>query len=886
MNNTMKIMSWNANGLLRHQQELQAVLDIENIDVCLISETHFTKQSYITFKDYCIYHTIHPDNSARGGSAVIIKKNIQHFEEAKYGKEEIQATVVHIKTKNFPIVVAGLYCPPRHSIKSKQYSEFFKRLGKRFIIGGDFNAKNTHWGSRLTTTKGKELLIAIKENGCESISTGKPTYWPTDPGKIPDLIDFFITKNISNNFMKVEESQDMSSDHSPIVLTLSEYIIQKGNNPVLTNKYTDWESFKVHLEQRILLKVPLKTMDQLDIEVEKFITDIQQSAWESTPEIKSRLKGNNYPIEIRNLLRDKRKSRKKWHQTRAPQDKKRLNNLTQQLTREIQKLKNESVNFYLSKLTNDSNTDYSLWKATKTLKRPIMPIHPIRKMDGTWVRKNKEKAEGFAKHLENIFQPHECQLRETLDENITQILEDVTPTSPTEVANEIKNNLNLKKAPGFDLITGEIIKQLPRKATVKLTNIINAAFRLKYVPKLWKVAEVIMIPKPGKPPHLITSYRPISLLPIMSKLFEKLLLKRLKLIIEKKKLIPNHQFGFRSEHSTIDQVHRITNIIEKTLEEKKVCSAVFLDVAQAFDKVWHEGLIYKLKLILPKQYSIILESYITERYFRIKQEDEYSELKGIKAGVPQGSVLGPLLYLLYTRDVPIPQNNTIATFADDTAIMAVGDNNSDTTEKLQTAIEQVHNWTKKWRIKLNETKSVHVDFTNKRLVHKPVYLNNQEIPHANTAKYLGMTLDAKLRWKAHVKKKRDELGLKYKKMYWLLGRNSHLSIPNKLLLYKQILKPVWTYGIQLWGCTKQSNMDIIQRFQNKVLRSIVNAPWFVRNSDIHKDLGIELIKTEIMKFARSHEQRLLHHVNIEANQLLDNTDLVRRLKRVKPFELV
>jgi hypothetical protein len=119
------------------------------------------------------------------------------------------------------------------------------------------------------------------------------------------------------------------------------------------------------------------------------------------------------------------------------------------------------------------------------------------------------------------------------------------------------------------------------------------------------VAEVIMIPKPGKPPHEATSYRPISLLPILSKLFEKLLLKRLKIIIEEKKLIPDHQFGFRNQHSTIDQVHRITNIIEQTLEEKKVCSTVFLDVTQAFDKVWHEGLNHKLKLFLPVQYSRI-----------------------------------------------------------------------------------------------------------------------------------------------------------------------------------------------------------------------------------------------------------------------------------------
>jgi retron-type reverse transcriptase len=179
----------------------------------------------------------------------------------------------------------------------------------------------------------------------------------------------------------------------------------------------------------------------------------------------------------------------------------------------------------------------------------------------------------------------------------------------------------------------------------------------------------------------------------MSKLFEKLLMKRLKPIIERKNIIPNHQFRFQSKQSTTDQVHRITNIIENALEEKKVCSAIFLDVVQAFDKVWHKGLNYKLRTILSKQYAKILESYLAERFFRVKQGDAYSELKEIKAGVAQGSVLGPVLYLLYVSDLPELENSTVATIADDTVILTVGSSNVVSTGKLQTAINQIQKWT-------------------------------------------------------------------------------------------------------------------------------------------------------------------------------------------------
>jgi hypothetical protein len=157
--------------------------------------------------------------------------------------------------------------------------------------------------------------------------------------------------------------------------------------------------------------------------------------------------------------------------------------------------------------------------------------------------------------------------------------------------------------------------------------------------------------------------------------------------------------------------------------------------------------------------------------------------------------------------------------------------------------------------------------------------------HMPTAKYLGMTLDAKLRWKEHIKKKRDGLNIKFTKMYWLLGRNSELPVHNKLILYKQVIRPVWSYGIHLWGCASDSNIQVIQLFQNKVLKCTVNALWYFRNSDFHRDLGIEKVTDIITEFVKSHEKRLQDHINIEASRFL-NVNITGRLKRNKPFELV
>jgi uncharacterized protein YeeX (DUF496 family) len=171
-------------------------------------------------------------------------------------------------------------------------------------------------------------------------------------------------------------------------------------------------------------------------------------------------------------------------------------------------------------------------------------------------------------------------------------------------------------------------------------------------------------------------------------------------------------------------------------------------------------------------------------------------------------------------------------------------------------------------------------------VSQSIFINGTKVPYANTAKHLGMTLDAKLRWKEHIKKKRHELIIKFRKMYWLLGRNSELSIHNKLTLYKQVIRPAWIYGIHLWGYASESNIQVIQRFQNKVLKCIVNTSWYFRNSDLHRDLGIETVTDIIAKFAKSHEKRFQDHINIEASRLLNVNNITRRLKRKKPFELV
>lgn len=454
-----------------------------------------------------------------------------------------------------------------------------------------------------------------------------------------------------------------------------------------------------------------------------------------------------------------------------------------------------------------------------------------------------------------------------------------------EVRSAIKK-LDLNKAPGYDLITSKIIKELPNAGIIGLTQIFNAALRLEYVPDQWKVAEIIVINKPGKDPTNAASYRPISLLPISSKLLEILFLKRLMPEVAKAELIPSHQFGFRAKHGTIEQVHRLVTTINNSFERKEYSSAAFLDISQAFDRVWHDGLLFKILKALPINHFRFIKSYLDQRHFYVKVEEEKTGLFQIKAGVPQGSVMGPVLYLIYTHDLPVAEDVIVGTFADDTAIIASHANPTVASAMLQRSLDNISTWLKDWRIKANETKSVHVTFALRHGTCPSVELNNIKIPQSEDVRYLGIYLDRRLTWRKHIFTKRKALGLQLRKLFWLISRKSKLSLENKLLIYKCILKPIWSYGAELWGTAAKSNIEIIQRFQSKTLRMITNAPWYVTNIQLHRDLEIPTVKQDIMNKLHAYSKRMELHPNNLAVGLMRKATSVGRLKRRTPQDLI
>lgn len=762
-----------------------------------------------------------------------------------------------------------------------------KPLGNRFLAAGDYNAKSPQWGSRITTPKGKILLQTIYKNNLRALSGGKPTYWPTDRKKIPDIIDFSVLKNISTNQITATTIDELSSDHSPTIYKLSKTPLYENPPDRLTNKKTNWKKYHNLIDNQLCPNIKIESKDDIENTIEYLNKFIAECAKAATPvQERTKARGNDYTsTNILDLLAKKRKAKRAWQKYRSPNTKADLNNAVKTLKESLQKEKNQKIQEFIQELTPTSETNYSLWKVTKRINRPIIADSPIRANNGNWIREDSDKAEAFAEHLRETFTPNRNRgkLPPSVTSPPTPHLRTPVRFSLEAVIRKIKE-LNPNKAPGHDLITGKLIKELPIRAKYVIQQLFNAILKTSHYPSTWKLAKIIMIPKPGKDKTQIKSYRPISLLPILSKLFEKLLLEKIHPHLNQNNIIPQHQFGFRHKHSTIEQVHRITNCIKKALDERKYCTGVFLDIAQAFDKVWHEGLISKINKVLPQKFHKILESYLTNRKFKVSYTNYTTGEFPIAAGVPQGSVLGPILYLLYTADLPTSEEVMTSTFADDTAVLYTHENRLTAARELQEHIYKIENWANRWGIKINEDKSAHVTFTLKSRKCRPLVLNNLNIPQADTVKYLGIHLDRKLNWRKHIAKKQEQMKIKFRNLFWLLNKKSKLNLDSKILIYNSIIKPIWLYGIQLWGTAKKSNILILERAQTKIIRAILGAPRYMKNSNMLRDVNIKTVENEATQASIKYVNRLLNHPNAIAKNIL-TSGKYKRIKRKDPLEL-
>ena len=372
----------------------------------------------------------------------------------------------------------------------------------------------------------------------------------------------------------------------------------------------------------------------------------------------------------------------------------------------------------------------------------------------------------------------------------------------------------------------------------------------------------------------------------MSKILEKIVHKRLYNFLDKQNLLYNNQYGFRPKHSTIQAITQLSAEILESLDKKKYTTGVFLDLSKAFDTINHNTLLKKLEHYGIR--GVALEwfrNYLHDRKQYVSYNGEISSQQDVTCGVPQGSVLGPLLFIIYTNDLPNAlRDSRCILFADDTTIYYTSDDLNTTATILSNELEQLTEWFRANKLSLNATKTNYIIFNKTQLVLPDIELKigTDRINRVYNTKFLGVYIDSKLNWNKHLQYCSNKLS---SGLYAIKNVKHLLPIKPLKSLYYTLIHPYLNYGTILWGSAAKSNFKKLQTLQNKAIRNITNSKYNASTLPLYQLTRIipldELYKVHLAKFMDQHKNnslpqplQALYTFNTETHQHNTSTNMI------------
>ena len=401
------------------------------------------------------------------------------------------------------------------------------------------------------------------------------------------------------------------------------------------------------------------------------------------------------------------------------------------------------------------------------------------------------------------------------------------PITENEVLEVIKN-LDAKKSTGHDGFSILIIKKLAAELSVPLTVIFNMSIKDGTVPDELKIARVVPIHK-KESKNNFTNYRPISILPGFSKILERLVFNRCISFLNKHDILFENQFGFRPKHSTNMAIIKLVDKIVNAANNNEITAGIFLDLSKAFDTIKHDILLDKMAHYGFR--GIVLDwfkSYLTNRKQFVEYNIRKSTIRLINSGMPQGSILGPLGFIIYVNDIPnsVPDLSLIL-FADDTSAFTSHKDLSTLNNIMNNGLSKLNTWFKSNKLSLNLKKTNYMllgtrNKTNQSKDKFKLSIDDTEVKEVSTFKFLGITVDQNLTWKNHV----DDLAKKCSRSIGILHKVKQFLPESALLsLYYTLFLSHINYGITAWSSANSVDKDRLHVLQKRALRAVNNSEY-------------------------------------------------------------
>ena len=863
--NSFTVLSLNAQSLLSKLDQIKIYIKSLQekqfmFDAICIQETWINPKLDKSLLNLCGYNLIMQERSCgdHGGLAIYLKADIKYNEiniPVKYHDIwECQLIEINTHTKH-KILLANIYRPPRNLADNvKNFMEdiefFISSIDANCstILTGDFNLNLLNLGKNHTVDAFFEMMISYSLNPFINMPT-------RICGSNSSLIDNFYCKFLNPEIhITTGIINSGISDHCPYFLSLINET-KRSKIPKLIAIYPCYDKaitdLKLELSQTNLLeKLDLTQNANPNLAYDTF-HELIMNAINRHLSIKM-VHFNKKYHKVTNWItygliksinhRDKLYAKLKKTNTNCKTFETQKQNLKVYNNILKQAIKQAKLQYYTDRFQKYKNDMKQTWKTiNEVLKRsPKQNKVPDMILKGTQQIDNKlDIANCFNSYFVNMAKELTKNNDNIISEDINIYLNDPTLTQfkfqqiSTQDIIDIITDMKPKTSRDAYNLSSKIMKDIKLEIGEPLKILINQSLITGIYPERLKLAKISPIHKKNDIKH-IENYRPISLLPIFSKIYEKVVHKQLQNYFEINNLFNQNQYGFRKNHSTELAIAQITDNILWEIENKQTPLSIFLDLTKAFDSIDHEIMLSKLKYYGIKNTELnFFKSYLSNREQYVDLDGTKSNKEIITTGVPQGSILGPLLFIIYINDITAAINKfKVIIYADDITLSTSYQPN-DKSDILKDEFIELVSWFKTNKLTINYQKTKFMIFHSKqtKLLPPKIMIDGNQIEHVSSFNYLGITLDTNLSYNIHIESIKTSIAR-------TMGSLNSIKriIPPRILkqIYLTLIQPKILYGLVIWG----HNAHKLHRLQKRAVRIITCSKYNAHTDPLFKELNI------------------------------------------------
>ena len=777
------------------------------------------------------------DNTANSGGLLTYVSNHLYSKRILEMEHILPESLwIQLKDMSKSYLICNLYRPPNSTV------ELWNRLNicidkalefsNRIIIVGDINEDQLN----LNNHKFKDILMLNNMSNviCDPTRVSQTSSTLIDP--------IAITSNIHCLHAGTFNTDKRYSDHYGTFIYFKADFVSRA--PFKRRVWNYKEANFTLLNEKILTTDwTFISNTDIDTATEEFTKTLITLAQSCIPTRFVTIRPNDKPwynSEIRRTSRQRDRQRKIAQLSGKSADWltfKNLRNKVNNMKKHAKEIFFNNIEFTISDLNSNNPRQY--WKLVKMLIKDhsgcetIPPLANTR--NKTLAFSDKDKANALNDFFSSISTVDDSNVNLPLFTSKSNNQLVYVAVSEQDVK-DVLSNLVINKANGPDEVSHRLLKETRETICKPLTILFNKSIQHKVYPKLWKQATVMPLFKKGDK-SMPSNYRPVSLISCVGKVMERIMFKYIYNFLQQNELIYKHQSGFLPNHSTVYQLIDIYNQICKAFDEKKFTCIVFCDISKAFDRVWHKGLLFKLKQLgISGHINEWFASYLSNRKQRVFVGTELSQEKTINAGVPQGSVLGPLLFLIYVNDIAESLSSITRLFADDSSL-AVSSNNVQFIENiLNQDLQRIADWAKQWLVNFNpsKTEALFLSLSRTNRIPPDLYFQNTQLTFVESHTHLGVSLSSDGSWHTHISNITSSaskvLGtmraLKYK-----LKRNTLNH------LYLTYLRPILEYASILWDSCTINEKETIEKIQYEAARIVTGLTRSVSIERLLKEIG-------------------------------------------------